>query len=47
LTPWDEVYCYTQWGNLLKEREHAIIAGINLLIQTQMQQDLKEMSHTL
>ena len=42
----DGVYCYTPWGNLLQERKHAIIAGLNLSIQ--MQQDLKEMrSHML
>jgi len=39
--PMDGVYCYTPWGNLLQERKHAIIAGLNLSIQ--MQQDLNEM----
>jgi len=42
----DTLYCYTPWGNLLQERKHAFIAGINLSIQ--MQEDLKEMrSHPL
>ena len=46
IDPIDGVYCYTPWGNLLQERKHAMVAGINLLIQ--MQQDLKEMrSNTL
>jgi len=46
IEPMDGVYCYTPWSNLLQERKHAIIAGVNLTIQTQ--QDLKEMrSHTL
>jgi len=46
IVPVDGVYYYTPWGNLLQERKHAIIAGINVSIQ--MQQDLKEMrSHTL
>jgi len=41
IDPMDGVYCYSPWGNLLQERKHAIIAGINLSIK--MQQDLKEM----
>jgi len=41
IDPMDGVYCYTPSGNLLQERKHAVIAGINLSIQ--MQQDLKEM----
>jgi len=42
----DGVCCYTPWDNLLQERKHAIITGINLSIQ--MQQDFKVMrSHTL
>ena len=46
IDPMDGVYCYTPWGNLLQERKHASIAGINLPIH--MQQDLKERrSHTL
>jgi len=36
----DRLYCYTPWGNLLQERKHAIITGINPSIR--MQQDLKK-----
>jgi len=39
IDPMDGVYCYTQWGNLLEERKHAIIAGMNLPFQ--MQKSLK------
>jgi len=29
IDPMDGVYCYTQRGNLLQERKHAIMASIN------------------
>jgi len=33
IDPMDGVHYYTPWGNLLQERKHAIIAGINLSIK--------------